>query len=135
MLDFLNHWLLTILIFLPCVGAALVLVAQGRDAVRWTALGTTIVTFLLSLLLFATFDWSAGRQPGESADAAAARGIYAYHSGSGEGVVQMVQRGKWIPAFNVEYLVGIDGLSFPLVILSTFICLLSCIASWNIPKA
>src|SRR4051794_12017194 len=101
MLDFLNHWLLTILIFLPCVGTALVLVAQGRDAVRWTALGTTAVTFLLSLLLFGTFDWSAGRAAGESADAAAARGVYAYRSTTGEGVVQMVQQARWIPAFNI----------------------------------
>ena len=57
---FLNHWLLTILIFLPTAGAVLVLLAKGRDAVRWTALGTTIVTFLLSLLLLTTFDWHAG---------------------------------------------------------------------------
>src|SRR5688572_30595423 len=46
----------------------------------------------------------------------------------------MEQRAPWIKAFNIEYLVGIDGLSFPLVLLSTFICLLSCIASWNIEK-
>src|SRR5688572_12201418 len=46
----------------------------------------------------------------------------------------MEQRASWIPAFNIEYLVGIDGRSFPLVILSTFICLLSCVASWNIEK-
>jgi NADH-quinone oxidoreductase subunit M len=47
-------------------------------------------------------------------------------------VVQLVQRASWIPAFNIEYLVGIDGLSLPLVLLSTFICFLACIASWNI---
>ena len=46
----------------------------------------------------------------------------------------MVTRASWIPAFNIQYLVGIDGLSFPLVILSTFICMLSAIASWNIEK-
>src|SRR4051812_14164472 len=107
--DMLNQWLLTVLIFLPSAGALLVLLAKGRDAIRWTALGTTIVTFLASLLLLATFDW---------------------HSGG----VQLIQRASWIKAFNVEYFVGIDGLSFPLVMLSTFICMLSCIASWNIEK-
>jgi NADH-quinone oxidoreductase subunit M len=122
-MDFLNHWLLTILIFLPTAGAILTLIAKGRDAVRWTALATCIVTFAASLLLFATFDWHAGN------------GTYAYlHNGDGSGVVQMVQEASWIPSFNVKYKVGIDGLSFPLVILSTFICLLSCIASWNIEK-
>jgi NADH-quinone oxidoreductase subunit M len=118
-MDFLNNWLLTIIIFLPLAGAILVLMAKGRDAVRWTALATTIVTFAASLLLFAVFDWHAGSG-------------YAYRDQGG--VVQLVQRASWIPAFNIEYLVGIDGLSFPLVILSTFICLLSCIASWNIEK-
>ena len=51
-MDFLNNWILTILIFLPTAGAILVLMAKGRDAVRWTALGTTIITFAASLLLF-----------------------------------------------------------------------------------
>src|SRR4051812_23950649 len=119
MQDFLNHWLLTILIFLPSVGAILVLFARDRDSIRWMALGATIVTFVLSLLLFTTFDWHAGD------------GKYAYEP---DGVVQMVQSARWIPAFNIEYKVGIDGLSMPLVILSTFICVLSCIASWNIDK-
>jgi NADH-quinone oxidoreductase subunit M len=119
MLDFLNNWLLTILIFLPTAGAVLTLLMSGRDAVRWTALGTTIVTFLLSLLLFATFDWNRGEG-------------YAYAEDGG--TVQMVQSARWIPAFNIEYRVGIDGLSFPLVILSTFICMMSAIASWNIDK-
>ncbi|MCC6424694.1 MAG: NADH-quinone oxidoreductase subunit M, partial [Phycisphaerales bacterium] len=94
--------------------------AKGREAVRWTALVTTIITFAASLLLFATFKWDVGNG-------------YGYLQGSG-GVVQMVQRASWIKSFNIEYLVGIDGLSFPLVLLSTFICLLACIASWNIQK-
>jgi NADH-quinone oxidoreductase subunit M len=82
---------------------------KSRDSIRWMALGTTIVTFLFSLLLLTTFDWSSGS-------------------------VQMIQRASWIKAFNIEYLVGIDGLSFPLVLLSTFICVLACIASWKIDK-
>src|SRR5205809_3427095 len=118
-MDFLNHWLLTILIFLPSVGAICVLFPRTRDGVRWTALVFTVITFLLSLLLFATFNWHQGSG-------------YAYAADGG--TVQMVQQASWIPAFNVQYKVGMDGLSFPLVILSTFICLLACIASWNIEK-
>ncbi|MBC8106506.1 MAG: NADH-quinone oxidoreductase subunit M [Anaerolineae bacterium] len=115
-MDFLNNWLLTILIFLPTAGALVVMFAKTRDAVRWTALLVTLATFLLSLLLFATFEWT----------------------GPNGGAVQMVNNaGKgaaWIPAFNIQYKVGIDGLNFPLVILTTFICFLSLIASWNIEK-
>ncbi|MDQ3441735.1 MAG: hypothetical protein M3478_15445, partial [Planctomycetota bacterium] len=115
----LSNWILTILIFLPTAGAVLTLLAKGRDGVRWTALATTIVTFLVSLLLFGMYEWGAGSG-------------YAYEDQGG--VVQLVQHAKWIPAFNIEYRVGIDGLSFPLVILSTFICVLAAIASWNIDK-
>src|SRR5215207_5757767 len=121
-MDFLRQNILTILIFLPCVGAAAVLLCKSRDAARWTALGTTLVVFLLSLVLFGLFDWNRGS-------------VYDYVSGdNGTGTVQLVQQADWIPAFNVQYKVGVDGLSFPLVILSTFICFLSAIASWNITK-
>src|SRR5205823_2161876 len=92
---------------------------KGRDAVRTAGLVTTIVTFALSLLLLATFNWHAGN------------GKYDY---APNGVVQMVQQGSWIPAFNIYYRVGVDGLSFPLVLLSTFICMLSAVASWKIDK-
>src|SRR5438876_101291 len=51
MTEFLNHWLLTILIFLPTAGAVLVMFARDRDTIRRTALAATIVTFALSLLL------------------------------------------------------------------------------------
>src|SRR5437868_3043972 len=119
-MDFLKHWLLTILIFLPMAGSLLVLFMRTRDGVRWAALGTTLLMFLLSLLLLATYKWD-GKLNG-------------YNYEENGGVVQMVQHARWIPAFNIEYRVGIDGLSLPLVILSTFICLLACIASWNIEK-
>src|SRR2546423_15657684 len=125
-MDFLRNNLLTILIFLPTAGAILTLLAKNRDAVRWTALVVTAITFVLSLLLFAYFDWNLA----QGTD-------YGYLDGArgpGAGTVQMTQEANWIPAFNIKYKVGIDGLSFPLVLLSTFICLLSCIASWNIEK-
>src|SRR2546421_580238 len=124
-MDFFSHNILTILIFLPTVGAVLTLLARGRDAVRWTALVTTIATFVVSLVLFGMFDWN---KAGDYAWLSGAR------DGSTSGTVQLRQEADWIPAFNIKYKVGVDGLSFPLVILSTFICVLSCIASWNIEK-
>ena len=114
-MQFLNNWLLTILIFLPCAGAALVLMARERNNIRWIALGTTIVTFLLSLLLLAP-------------------GIYNWSAGTVQLVNNNGQGMSWIPGFHIYYKVGIDGLSMPLVVLSTFICMLSCLASWNIEK-
>src|SRR6266566_4204386 len=128
-MDFLRHWLLTLLIFIPAAGAIVVLFMRTRDSIRWATLGTTLLTFILSLFLIFTYNWQ-GKD-----------GVYAYAAGQNNGiaeaqngVIQMVQHARWIPAFNIEYRVGIDGLSLPLVILSTFICLLACIASWNIEK-
>jgi NADH-quinone oxidoreductase subunit M len=119
-MDLLRDNLLTWLLFLPTLGAGAVLLCRSRDAVRWTALGFTLATFLLSLLILVPFDWSRG-------------GPYAYLQG-GQGVVQLVHDAEWIPAFNVHFKLGIDGLSFPLVLLTTFICVLACVASWNIAK-
>jgi len=120
-MHFLNQYLLTILIFLPTIGAVGVLLAKNRHAIRWTALATTLITFLLSLLLLVAYQWK-GKD-----------GVYAYQTDAQpNGVVQMVTAVPWIPALHIDYRVGIDGLSLPLVLLSTFICLLACVASWNI---
>jgi NADH-quinone oxidoreductase subunit M len=104
-----GNYLLTILIFLPTVGAAAVLSA-GRQALRWTALGTTLAAFVLSLLMLGGYTFANNGSP------------------------QMVADTVWIGAFNVHYKVGIDGLSFPLVLLTTFVFVLATIASWNIDK-
>src|SRR3984957_5286197 len=114
-----SNYLLSILIFLPMAGAVFVLMAKSRQTVCWTALGFTLVTFAVSLLLLLFFDWHRGS-------------FYSYDS---QGTVQLVQDALWIPAFNVHYKVGIDGLSFTLVLLTTFVCVLACIASWNIEKS
>src|SRR4051812_340063 len=81
-MDFLKHWLLTILIFLPMAGALLVLFMRTRDGVRWATLGTTLLTFILSMLLFVSYKWNTGN-------------AYAYEENGG--VVQMVQHARWIP--------------------------------------
>src|SRR3954471_1911143 len=115
---FLQNNILTFLIFLPILGAAGVMITRSRDAARTVSLITCIATLGLSLLLLAFFDWSRS-------------GVYGYAGEGGAGVVQLVQTAEWIPSFNIQYKVGIDGLSFPLVILTTFIFLLALVASWN----
>ena len=111
--------LLTILILLPAVGALATLMMRSHHAIRWMALTTTLITFAASLLLLLFFDWHK-------------TGGYGYDSAGG--TVQMVQQVPWIAALNIQYKVGIDGLSLPLVILTTGITVLSCIASWNVEK-
>ncbi len=120
MTEWLSHNLLTLMLFLPAIGGAVVLVAPAAR-VKAITLGFAAATFLLSLLILVPFQW---QSPAAT---------YAYADGAGgAGVVQMVTAVPWIESFNVFYRIGIDGLSLPLVILSTFICLLAGIASWNI---
>jgi NADH-quinone oxidoreductase subunit M len=121
-MDFLRHHLLSFLIFLPAAGAIAVLFIPRRSAIRWTALGVTLAVFLGSLLLLfpPIFDWRIG-------------GIYDYAENGG--IVQMVQRADWIRAIGAQYLVAIDGLSLPMVLLTAFLFVLACGASWKMDRA
>ena len=92
---------------------------RSARAGRNVAMGAALVTFVASLLLLITFDWHHGNG-------------YDYESNGG--TVQMVQSAEWIPTLHIEYKVGIDGLSFPLIILTTAITVLACIASWHVEK-
>jgi len=120
-MELLRQNLLTVLIFLPLLGSAAVLLIRGRDAVRWTSLGVTLATFVLSLLVLlpGMFDASAGQT---------------YRPAGDGGVVQLVRTVDWIASFHIQYKVGVDGLSLPLVLLSTLIFVLSALASWKIEK-
>ncbi|QOZ25782.1 NADH-quinone oxidoreductase subunit M [Bradyrhizobium sp. CCBAU 51753] len=103
--------ILSVTTFLPAVGAILVyLLARGGDATadrtaRWIALWTTLITFVISLILVARFD------PAQSD-------------------FQFVEKASWL-ATGITYHMGIDGISLPLIILTTAIMPLCIIASWN----
>jgi NADH-quinone oxidoreductase subunit M len=126
---FLQDNLLTLLIVMPTVGACFTLLAKGRDAARWSALTTTLITLALALLILVPFKW----RPDAGTTAA-----YGYNGAAGPagsfGVVQLVREADWIPTFNIKYRVGVDGLSLPLVLLTAFICVLSAVASWDLQR-
>ena len=106
--------LLSILIWLPVLGGiALLAIGDGSDAgssragvMRIAALAVSLITFLLSIGLYTGFDATA-------AD------------------MQFVERHAWIPALNIDYYLGIDGLSAPLILLTTFVTPLVVIAAWD----
>lgn len=118
-MDLIRHNLLAILVLLPLASAGAVMVMRRAQAARVLTLVSTLTTFALSLLLLvpAFFDWS---HPG----------AYAYENAGG--VVQLVQRVTWIPSINAHWLLGVDGLSVPMVILSTLVFVLATVASWKI---
>ncbi|WP_166296017.1 NADH-quinone oxidoreductase subunit M [Bradyrhizobium sp. 26S5] len=103
--------ILSVTTFLPAVGAILVyLLARGGDetagrTARWIALWTTLITFAVSLILVARFD------PAQTD-------------------FQFVEKASWL-ATGITYHMGVDGISLPLIILTTAIMPLCIIASWK----
>jgi len=87
-------WLITTLIAVPVVGA--VLVGATRNYARGVALASNLITATCAFLLWRNFD---STLPG----------------------LQLVERHSWIPAIGAEYLVGIDGLSLLLLILTSLV--------------
>src|SRR5512132_1217220 len=107
MTDHMLSWM----IFMPLVGAVVILCLPSRahDAIRWTGVAATVPPLLMAIRLLGRFDPQA----------------------SG---FQFVQRLAWIPAFNIEYFVGIDGVSVTMVVLTALLCFLCMIASFGIDK-
>jgi NADH-quinone oxidoreductase subunit M len=105
------------LVFLPALMAVVISVLPARgETLKWISLGTTIVVFLMSLGM--VFGWSDVRfQTGE--DFAGMQNLFAL---------------EWIPTFGIKYLMGTDGISFPLIVLTTFLSVLAMAASWPIKK-
>jgi NADH-quinone oxidoreductase subunit M len=101
--------LLSTLIWLPVVGGLAVLaVGDGRPALaRMIALAVSVLTFVASIPLFTAFDRT-------TAD------------------MQFVERLPWIDRYSVEYFLGVDGISMPLILLTTFITVLVVIAGWEV---
>ena len=109
-----NHMtshILSWIIFTPLIGAFAVLFApkNATTSIKWIALSTTAVVF--GLVLYAMTFFQAG------------------HIG-----FQMIERAEWIPQFGVQYLLGTDGISFPMVVLTAIISLLACLASFSIKE-
>jgi NADH-quinone oxidoreductase subunit M len=108
---------LTVIIFFPLLGAIVMLLTprEKTQLIRWTGVVATAIPFALSLYLWSIWDYSL-------VGATSVAGF------------QFVEKVSWIPQFNIEYFIGVDGLSFPMVILTGLIGLISVIASWGIQK-
>jgi len=117
-----NSHLLSWIVFVPTIGAVAVLFMPTNRLVKTVAVAATAVTLLLSLWLFGTFAFW------EHSDTTIFGPVGQY------GKLHHVCQVDWITfgKFKIQYFVGVDGLSFPLVILTTLVSFLACVASWNI---
>ena len=105
--------ILSLTTFLPIIGALFILVTRGEDntaerQIRWTALFTTLVTFAVSLYMWQHFDAS----------------LAGY---------QLVEERPWMAGL-MSYKLGVDGISMPFILLTTFLMPLCILASWTVKK-
>ena len=116
-------WPLSLLVFLPALVAAVLalpIIPKAREEmIRWITLATTAVVFVLSLWIA----WPTLFGP-----------VGAAQFQVGQSGMQLIVNRPWIPAFGIEYLLGVDGISMPLVVLTTFLSMLAAAASWPITK-
>src|SRR5688572_6045596 len=103
--------LLTISWALPLAGALLLLLIPNPDGrrnalMRWAAFALSLVSFAVTIVLWAGFD-----------------------STSAE--FQFVERVAWIPAFGIDYYIGVDGISLLLIVLTGFLTPIALLSSWE----
>lgn len=109
--------LLSALIWLPICGGLLILLFGDRTVgggllhiARWLALAVSAATFVIGLLLYSRFDITTPS-------------------------MQFVERVPWISTFQIEYFLGVDGFSVPLILLTAFLTPLIVISGWDIIKS
>ncbi|HIF83851.1 MAG TPA: NADH-quinone oxidoreductase subunit M [Candidatus Marinimicrobia bacterium] len=100
------------IIWFPIIGmVAIAFIPRDKEnVIKITAAVATGLQFLLTLVLWQNYD-------------------------PGNGSMQFMVRAEWIPSFNISYILGVDGLSLPMAILTALLCFIGVFVSWNINKA
>jgi NADH-quinone oxidoreductase subunit M len=101
---------LTWIIFLPLLGVVgcALLPKDRQQMAKWIALAVTGVDLVLAAMMLVSFDPAGG--------------------------MQFVERFEWVPQAGIQYYLGVDGISMPLVALSALLTFLAVVASWKIEK-
>ncbi|MCL6519113.1 MAG: NADH-quinone oxidoreductase subunit M [Armatimonadetes bacterium] len=106
-----DSWILTLITFVPLVGALAVLfIPKGKHgAIKWTSLLFSLVPLALSIMLWAGYDAS-------------------------KAGIQYVVKIPWIRVLNVHYYMGVDGISIPFIFLTALLTTLSLVYSWIVTE-
>ena len=97
--------LLSLIVFVPAAGAAVVMFLRSDDLVRWVALGFTVLDLTLAIAMLAGFD-------------------------TGTSEMQFVEKRPWVPALGITFALGVDGISALFVFLTALLGWISVLASW-----
>ena len=106
----LHDYLLSLAVWFPIVGGVIVLFS-GSDAnarfIRWLSLVIAVIAFVITIPLYTGFDKATS-------------------------AMQFVEWRTWIPAFNIDYHLGIDGISLLFILLTSFTTVIVVIAGWEV---
>jgi NADH-quinone oxidoreductase subunit M len=134
MFSFLGLGPLTLITFIPLLGIlAILLIPKGKDEesqnkstnyYRWITVGFTFIQLIMAFAIYSGFDWS---MPGVT----------------DESTMQFVEKIRWIELsglpiigdLRIDYFMGIDGISAPMILLTAIVCFVATFASWSIKKA
>ncbi len=138
---------MTLVVFIPSVFALALMTPifpKGKEeAMRWWCLFGTALTLGVSLCMFVSFYRDTVEAPGvltneESREKASLNYRELHQEMAPAAAVQpsddWLARYSWIPRFHIEYYLGADGISVPLVLLTTILSFLAMIASWKIDR-
>jgi len=113
-MEFIENHLLSLILFTPTAAALVLLLVPGRNekVFHWGALGASIIPFALTIFAWVNFS--------PSTDPAAP--------------YQFVEQATWYAAINASYHLGIDGISLPMILLTTLLTPLALLASFSIKE-
>ena len=101
-----SEHLISWMIAVPFLGIVVMAFIRDQEWIRWAAFASTMVEFGLGIILWKRFDFT---QQG----------------------MQFIERVEWMPTFNIQYAVGVDGISILLVTLTALLCPLCVLCSWS----
>ncbi|MCL2039065.1 MAG: NADH-quinone oxidoreductase subunit M [Bacteroidetes bacterium] len=134
MFSFLGLGPLTLITFIPLLGIlAILLIPKGKDEAsqnkstnyyRWITVGFTFIQLIMAFAIYSGFDWT---MPGVT----------------DESTLQFVEKFRWIELsglpiigdLRIDYFMGIDGISAPMILLTAIVCFVATFSSWSIKKA
>ena len=134
MFSFLGLGPLSLITFIPLLGIlAILLIPKGKDEesqnkstnyYRWITVGFTFIQLIMAFAIYSGFDWS---MPGVT----------------DESTLQFVEKVRWIELsglpiigdLRIDYFMGIDGISAPMLLLTAIVCFVATFSSWSIKKA
>ena len=98
-------------VFVPLLGMIAILFVhkEKHNAIRWISTAAAFVTLILTLIVLNDFDWTTAQ-------------------------MQFTELYNWIPAINAQYFMGVDGISVPMLVLTSLLSLVAILISFNITK-